>query len=155
MRDSPPGAMVAPATSSSEMNTGATVTSFSLTITDTFTALTPSVGFCSGSSGPLCDNFQIHGGAANYFTNFTLTGPDCFSSCSTVSANFTPGVVTYNWSGGGGVPAGAIFDLNFASWNNAVFTSAVPEPSTWALMLLGFVGLAVGFRQSRRRFSLA
>ena len=33
--------------------------------------------------------------------------------------------------------------------------SAVPEPATWAMMLLGFVGLGLAFRQSRRKMSLA
>ncbi len=33
--------------------------------------------------------------------------------------------------------------------------TAVPEPATWAMMLLGFVGLFFGFRQSRRRVSVA
>jgi hypothetical protein len=33
-----------------------------------------------------------------------------------------------------------------------VFPSAVPEPSTWAMMLIGFVGLGFAFRQSRRKF---
>jgi hypothetical protein len=32
---------------------------------------------------------------------------------------------------------------------------AVPEPATWAMMLLGFVGLGFAFRQSRRKVSLA
>jgi hypothetical protein len=36
-----------------------------------------------------------------------------------------------------------------------VNTSAVPEPSTWAMMLLGFVGLGFAFRQSRRKVSFA
>jgi hypothetical protein len=31
----------------------------------------------------------------------------------------------------------------------------VPEPSTWAMMLLGFAGLGFAFRQSRRRASFA
>jgi hypothetical protein len=35
------------------------------------------------------------------------------------------------------------------------FLSAVPEPSTWALMLLGFAGLGFAFRQSRRTVSMA
>jgi hypothetical protein len=30
------------------------------------------------------------------------------------------------------------------------FASAVPEPSTWALMLLGFIGLGFAFHRSRR-----
>jgi hypothetical protein len=33
--------------------------------------------------------------------------------------------------------------------------SAVPEPSTWAMMLLGFAGLGFAFRQSRRKVSMA
>jgi hypothetical protein len=36
-----------------------------------------------------------------------------------------------------------------------VTTGAVPEPSTWAMMLLGFVGLGFAFRQSRRKVSFA
>jgi hypothetical protein len=35
------------------------------------------------------------------------------------------------------------------------FLSAVPEPSTWAMMLLGFLGLGFAFRQSRRKLSFA
>jgi uncharacterized protein (TIGR03118 family) len=33
--------------------------------------------------------------------------------------------------------------------------SAVPEPSTWVMMLLGFAGLGFAFRQSRRKVSFA
>jgi endo-1,4-beta-xylanase len=33
--------------------------------------------------------------------------------------------------------------------------SAVPEPSTWAMMLLGFAGLGFAFRQSRRKVAFA
>jgi hypothetical protein len=33
--------------------------------------------------------------------------------------------------------------------------AAVPEPSTWAMMLLGFAGLGFAFRQSRRKMLLA
>jgi PEP-CTERM motif len=36
-----------------------------------------------------------------------------------------------------------------------VFSSAVPEPSTWAMMLIGFCGLGFAFRQSWRKVSLA
>jgi hypothetical protein len=35
------------------------------------------------------------------------------------------------------------------------FLSAVPEPSTWAMMLIGFAGLGFAFRQSRRKASFA
>lgn len=39
--------------------------------------------------------------------------------------------------------------------NRIVSTSAVPEPGTWAMMLLGFVGLAFAFRSRRRTTSFA
>jgi hypothetical protein len=34
-------------------------------------------------------------------------------------------------------------------------TGAGPEPSTWAMMLIGFAGLGFAFRQSRRKPSFA
>jgi hypothetical protein len=33
--------------------------------------------------------------------------------------------------------------------------TAVPEPSTWALMLIGFAGLGFAFRRSRRNAAFA
>ena len=33
--------------------------------------------------------------------------------------------------------------------------STVPEPSTWAMMMIGFAGLGFAFRQSRRKVSMA
>jgi hypothetical protein len=48
-------------------------------------------------------------------------------------------------------------DLN-ATNNTAVnfdISAGVPEPSTWAMMLLGFVGLGFAFRQSRRKVAFA
>jgi hypothetical protein len=45
------------------------------------------------------------------------------------------------------------------AWNGldkvSVVASAVPEPSTWAMMLLGFIGIGFAFRQSRRKVSMA
>ena len=38
---------------------------------------------------------------------------------------------------------------NIANFNFTVFTAAVPEPSTWAMMVLGFCGL--GFMAYRRK----
>jgi len=35
------------------------------------------------------------------------------------------------------------------------FSAGVPEPSTWAMMLLGFAGLGFVFKQSRRKVSMA
>jgi PEP-CTERM motif len=52
------------------------------------------------------------------------------------------------------------YDLWYAEVNGlpAVLmatSSAVPEPSAWVMMLLGFAGLGFAFRQSRRRMSFA
>jgi hypothetical protein len=50
-------------------------------------------------------------------------------------------------------PAAAIFSGTLRSFNADVsgdFSSTVPEPSTWAMMLLGFVGLAyAGYRRPK------
>ena len=76
---------------------------------------------------------------------------------------------------GGNAPAGAVVDLfdngvspttgvNYGGFGVAVATSAIsenyvaggvtanlPEPSTWAMMLLGFAGLGfAGYRRSRK-----
>jgi hypothetical protein len=51
-----------------------------------------------------------------------------------------------------------VYDLWYAEVNGlpaVLQASAVPEPSTWAMMLLGFVGLGFAFRQSRRKVSMA
>lgn len=45
------------------------------------------------------------------------------------------------------------YDLTFRTYSDTDFHSAVPEPSTWALMILGFAG--VGFLVYRRRNQLA
>jgi len=134
-------------------NTGAVVTSFSLTITDSFTSSTPSVT-CSGSPSICIDNFQIHTGAASFApTVVSLTGPDCVSGCGTDSANFSPGTVTYNWSGAS-IPIGATFDLNFASWNNGISApTVVPEGS--GIAMLGASGLVLLGTIALKRRSLS
>jgi PEP-CTERM motif len=54
---------------------------------------------------------------------------------------------------------GAFAFYNFqATAGNVLVASvsgAVPEPATWAMMLLGFAGLGFAFRQSRRKVSFA
>ena len=43
----------------------------------------------------------------------------------------------------------------FTAANFAVIPSAVPEPCTWAMILIGFTGLGFAFRQSRCRMAMA
>jgi hypothetical protein len=60
-----------------------------------------------------------------------------------------------------GTAESAVFGgaANFIGFDNITLGSAipggVPEPSTWAMMLIGFAGLGFAFRQSRRRAALA
>ena len=50
-----------------------------------------------------------------------------------------------------------LFTTEFADFyiGNITTTPPVPEPSTWAMMLLGFAGLGFAFRRSRRNVSSA
>jgi hypothetical protein len=64
-----------------------------------------------------------------------------------VTAHVSGGVLYVNWQGDSFLANDTItitFDNN-----------GVPEPSTWAMMLIGFLGLGFAFRQSRRRVSCA
>ena len=145
-------------------DTGSTLTTFSLTLTDTFTSTTPSVTFCSGSSGPLCDNFQAGKGAAapggafealsgpNFFSctnGSAMLGFPCASTAGQAAANFEPNMVTYTW-GGLSIANGTNFDITFASFNNSV--NAVPAPLIGhglpALLALG--GILFGARLRER-----
>jgi hypothetical protein len=143
-------------------DTGSTVTSWSITLTDTFTSTTASVGFCSGSSGPICDNFQAgKGAAAPGGASEALSGSDfyqctnpneaagvtpCSSNAGQAAADFEPDLVTYIWSGLD-IPADGTFDITFSSWNNDTYTTpapSVPEPGSiilFASALASFGGL--------------
>lgn len=127
-------------------DTGAPVTTFSLTLTDTFTSGTASVGPCKAGpqSGKDCDNFQIHGGSAYPFnvelsgadindcTQGTAVGPTCVGQPGGAAADFAPNQVTYTWTPTTGVsiPAGGMFDITFASWNNDVFAGGTTGGGT-------------------------
>lgn len=43
----------------------------------------------------------------------------------------------------------SLYDLTFRTYSDTAFSAAVPEPSTWAMMILGFAG--VGYLAYRRR----
>jgi hypothetical protein len=57
---------------------------------------------------------------------------------------YASGVATY-----AGNVLNPSYDLTFRTYSDTAFTGAVPEPSTWAMMILGFAG--VGFLAYRRR----
>jgi PEP-CTERM motif len=72
-------------------------------------------------------------------------GPDA----SFIALNFDNGTVVFN---NGGISANGgtdVFSLEEAiSLNTLVISNGVPEPSTWAMMILGFLGL--GFLARRK-----
>jgi hypothetical protein len=64
-----------------------------------------------------------------------------------------PGTYTWNVMY---VPLGDTNNMQVSAMAESVTVgSSVPEPSTWAMMLLGFAGLGFAFRQSRRKVSFA
>jgi hypothetical protein len=60
---------------------------------------------------------------------------------------------------GAGDQLGFIIDKNGSNWNDSTGVnfslSAVPEPASWGLMILGFAGLGASLRQRRARTAAA
>jgi hypothetical protein len=137
--------------------------------TTVVTAAIPSLTTTASTGGPvLTDSASLQGG---YFPTgqivFLLVLPDLttvFIGADAVSGNgtyFAPGVFTpvvpgtYTWN----VMYVPISDTNnmqvSAMAESVTVGSSVPEPSTWAMMLLGFAGLGFAFKQSRRKVAMA
>jgi hypothetical protein len=74
---------------------------------------------------------SLNGPSSNY------SNPNAFSFAGIAGANILNFYIT-----DGGNPSAFAFDVQ-------TVTAAVPEPSTWAMMILGFAG--VGFMAYRRR----
>jgi hypothetical protein len=122
-----------------EILTGATA-SF-----DVYETLTPPVAFGSGgftaASAGSGDFVGVDDEAlavpAAYVSGF-LSGSATFDDATLASLGVTPGVYVWTWGSG---PNADSFTLD---------VEAVPEPSTWAMMLIGFAGLGfAGYRASR------
>jgi hypothetical protein len=77
---------------------------------------------------------------ANYVSDTPVSDTATYDSQTLSNLGATPG--TYKWTWGSGA------NQNFT----LVIGAVVPEPSTWAMMLLGFAGLGfVGYRSAGRR----
>jgi PEP-CTERM motif len=79
-------------------------------------------------------------------TGVTANIPDC-RPCTTPTAFVSGDSLFVNWQGAGGGIGDTIL-VNFTVSENVV-TPAVPEPSTWVMLLLGFAG--IGFMAYRRK----
>jgi PEP-CTERM motif len=72
-----------------------------------------------------------------YVSGATLSDSMTFNGATFASLGLTPGVYTYTW-GNSDIHSSLIVDIG-----------GVPEPSTWAMLALGFIGLAaLGLRRS-------
>lgn len=135
-------------------DTGNILTSFSLTLTDNFNGSTPSVHACTGlQTGHLCDNFQVSRGAKYGSSLVELSGPNfnsctsgtglghtCSSTSASAAADFAPKQITYSWTFKTAIQPGDTFDITFASWNNGVYVTPVPEPGSMAMLIAGLAG---------------
>jgi hypothetical protein len=94
--------------------------------------------------------FQVSGLGPFNLPNPSSTGqnlPDIFSMAGLLPAgSFIVAELTNSSGVINTVNSGALF---------VTPTAAVPEPTTWAMMLLGFIGLAFAFRHKRRIAYLA
>ena len=80
---------------------------------------------------------------SSYVSGASLSALIAFNGTSYSSLGITPGDYLYT------LPSGDTLAINFA-------VAAVPEPSTWAMMLIGFAGLGfMGFRHSRKHLTAA
>jgi len=149
------------------------------TVSGTFddgTTLTGS--FTTNVYGFLEDNYSLTTQSEGAFTGFTYNSSDSYFSNGTFYVDFQPGYEQdlhlvfadslsvpnlNNPLVGGGpsyecqgsfscyIPAGGPI-----RYIDAGFASAVPEPATWAMMLLGFLGMGlVGYRRSARRATMS
>jgi hypothetical protein len=84
---------------------------------------------------------------AGYVSGGALSGSSTFDSTTIASLGFTPGTYVFSWNSSG--VGAAVADDSIT----VEVGSAVPEPSTWAMMCLGFAGL--GFLAYRKRAALA
>ena len=85
-----------------------------------------------------------------YTSGESLFGSSTFDNTTIASLGFTPGTYVFSWdSSGVGAP---VEDDSIT----VQVGPAVPEPSTWAMMLLGFAGLGfAGYRRTCKAVSIA
>ncbi len=91
----------------------------------------------AGSTLPLPEIFVPEG----YVSGAALSGSATYDGATLASLGLTSGKYVYTWGAG---PDADSLTVNIG------IGSAIPEPSTWAMMLLGFAGVGfAGYRRAR------
>ena len=115
--------------------------------------------FCSGACGSIQDILSLVTGPLAISNFFVLTGaPVSFDLANiTMIDRSTAGFLNVGATGTirvtGYDPTPAIFSFSTQGSGLTTFsatTVAVPEPTTWAMMLLGFAGIGLSLRRRRR-----
>ena len=108
-------------------------------ITSSPASLGPGPGTTAASSGSgetFGINDMVLDVPAGYISGESLSGSSTFDNTTIAQLGFTPGTYVFSWD---------------SDPITIEVSSAVPEPSTWAMMLLGFAGLGyVGYRQRHK-----
>jgi hypothetical protein len=90
----------------------------------------------------------LSGNTFGSVTNVVENLPKCFP-CNPVTAFVLGDSVYVNWAGAGGHDVGDSITITFSVGNPV---AAVPEPVTWAMMLIGFAGLGfVAYRRTKNK----
>jgi hypothetical protein len=99
------------------------------------------------------------------FVNGNLFLVQTFNDLASANDFFTNNVLKLDQFGNGMLDVRLLFDETMSSsdegfgfaytFATAGVINGVPEPSTWAMMLLGFAGLAFAFRRSRGKAAFA
>ena len=113
---------------------------------------------CLSGPGPINGNFTLDFSAGN-----TLLGSIIGAATTTPTAGLFDIAFDYSILGGTGLYAGAtgVFkgigtvDQRVRPTNVAINFSAVPEPGTWAMMLIGFGAIGATIRFRRRQSGIA
>ncbi|ASJ90275.1 PEPxxWA-CTERM sorting domain-containing protein [Porphyrobacter sp. CACIAM 03H1] len=103
--------------------------------------LTVTTFLTNGSSfvTPLVYSFENSTNPFQSFSNLSITG---FSNFDSSRVNFANGRISIDLSG---VNSNGRVSLNLAT------SGAVPEPATWAMLILGFFGVGAAIRSARRK----
>lgn len=112
-----------------------------LSITDAFLT-----GDTYTITGDLTGTTTFFAGSASDVQASGAYGPNWTSSAwSKIAFNVGPGSYTFNITGPGqaGTPAGLALRLD------TILAAPVPEPATWAMMLLGFGAIGASMRRRR------